>query len=38
VIALSGAGSGRKAVVDFASNAGRKEFLIARSPLQPLKR
>ena len=38
VIALSGSGSGRKATVDFASRAGRKKFVIARSPLQPVKK
>jgi len=38
VIALSGAGDSRKATVDFASRAGRKKFLIAASPLRPVKR
>jgi len=38
VIALSGSGPGRKATVDFASGAGQKKFVIAKSPLRPVKK
>lgn len=37
IVALSGAGAGRKATVDFASAAGRKKFVLAASPLRPVK-
>ena len=37
IIALSGSGPNRKATVQFASAAGRKKFLITRSPLRPVK-
>ncbi len=37
VVALSGTGPGRKATIDFASAAGRKKFLLAGSPLRPVK-
>ena len=37
IVALSGSGSERKATVDFASAAGRLRFVIARSPLRPVK-
>jgi len=37
VVALSGAGAGRKATVDFASAVGRKKFMLANSPLRPVK-
>ncbi len=37
VIALSGNGPKRQATVDFASAAGRKKFVISRSPLRPVK-
>ena len=38
VVALSGSGSGRKATVHFASRAGQKKFVIAKSPLRPVKK
>ncbi|MFH1922992.1 MAG: UvrD-helicase domain-containing protein [Planctomycetota bacterium] len=38
VVALSGSGPGRKATVDFASRAGQKKFVIADSPLRPVKK
>jgi len=38
VVALSGSGSGRKATVNFTSRAGQKKFVIAQSPLRPVKR
>ena len=37
IIALSGAGRGRKATVDFVSPARRVQFVIAASPLRPVK-
>jgi hypothetical protein len=36
-VALSGSGRQRKASVDFAT-AGRKKFLLADSPLRPVKK
>jgi len=38
VVALSGSGPARKATVAFASAAGRLKFVIAQSPLRPVKR
>ena len=38
VIALSGSGEARKATVNFASGAGQKKFVIAQSPLRPVRR
>jgi DNA helicase-2/ATP-dependent DNA helicase PcrA len=38
VVALSGIGSGRKATVNFASRVGQKKFVIARSPLRPVRK
>jgi len=38
VVALSGSGPGRKATVHFASSAGQKSFVIARSPLRPVRK
>ncbi|MBN1911867.1 MAG: UvrD-helicase domain-containing protein [Pirellulales bacterium] len=38
IIALSGSGANRKATVAFASSAGQRQFVLARSPLQPVKR
>ena len=37
VVALSGSGAARKATVDFASSAGRKRFILSKSPLRPVK-
>ncbi|MBN2473418.1 MAG: UvrD-helicase domain-containing protein [Pirellulales bacterium] len=37
IVALSGAGAGRKATVDFTSTAGRKKFVLAESPVRPVK-
>ncbi|NUQ64482.1 MAG: UvrD-helicase domain-containing protein [Pirellulales bacterium] len=37
VVALSGNGASRQATIDFASAAGRKKFVIAKSPLRPVK-
>ena len=37
IVALSGGGPGRQATVDFASAAGRKKFVIAKSPLRPVR-
>ncbi|NLX97257.1 MAG: UvrD-helicase domain-containing protein [Rhodopirellula sp.] len=37
VVALSGSGPMRQATVDFASAAGRKKFIIAKSPLRPVR-
>ena len=37
IVALSGAGAGRRATVDFASAAGRKMFVLRQSPLRPVK-
>jgi len=36
IAALSGSGAGRKATVDFRPPAGRKKFLLANAPLQPV--
>jgi len=36
VVALGGAGSSRKATVDFPPPAGRKKFFLQRSPLRPV--
>ena len=36
IVALSGAGDGRKATVNFASSAGRKKFALGASPLRPV--
>ena len=36
VVALSGAGNGRKATVDFPAPPGRKQFVLADSPLRPM--
>jgi len=38
VIALSGSGQRRKATVHFTSGAGQMKFLIAQSPLRPVKK
>jgi len=38
IVALGGAGDGRKATVDFFSNAGRKKFVLKTSPLTPVHR
>ena len=38
VVALSGAGAGRKATVDFTSSAGRRKFVLQDSPLRPVAR
>lgn len=38
IVALSGSGRGRKATVDFLSPTGRKKFVLASSPLRPVKR
>jgi len=37
IVALSGAGSGRKATVDFPVPVGRRKFVLADSPIRPLK-
>jgi DNA helicase-2/ATP-dependent DNA helicase PcrA len=37
IVALSGAGRGRKATIDFPLPTGRKKFVLASSPLRPLK-
>jgi DNA helicase-2/ATP-dependent DNA helicase PcrA len=37
IVALSGSGAGRQAVVDFSPPAGRMKFLLAASPLRPVK-
>jgi DNA helicase-2/ATP-dependent DNA helicase PcrA len=37
IIALSGAGQNRRATVAFASTAGQKTFVLAKSPLRPAK-
>jgi DNA helicase-2/ATP-dependent DNA helicase PcrA len=37
IIALGGAGAARKATVLFASEAGEKNFVLAKSPLRPAK-
>ena len=37
IVALSGSGLRRTAVVDFASSAGQKRFVLAKSPLRPAK-
>jgi hypothetical protein len=37
VVALSGAGASRKATVEFPSPTGRKQFVLAASPLRPVK-
>ena len=37
IIALSGAGHGRQATVDFVSPAHRVQFVLAASPLRPVK-
>ncbi|MHC4400889.1 MAG: hypothetical protein ACYTG0_14530, partial [Planctomycetota bacterium] len=36
VVALSGSGASRKATVRFASQAGQRKFVIAKSSLQPV--
>ena len=38
IIALSGVGALRKATVEFGQPAGRKKFVLASSPLRPVKR
>jgi len=38
IVALSGSGERRKATVDFQSRVGRKGFVLAMSPLRPVKR
>lgn len=37
VVALSGSGFSRKATVDFPASAGRLKFVLAQSPLRPVK-
>jgi len=37
IVALSGTGPGRKATIDFPRPTGRKKFVLASSPLRPLK-
>lgn len=37
IVALSGTGAGRKATIDFPRPTGRKKFVLASSPLRPLK-
>ncbi len=37
IVALSGSGLGRKATVDFPTSAGRVKFMLAKSPLRPVK-
>jgi DNA helicase-2/ATP-dependent DNA helicase PcrA len=37
VAALSGSGAARKATIDFAASAGRKRFVLSKSPLRPVK-
>jgi hypothetical protein len=37
VVALSGSGAARKATIDFALLAGRKSFVLSKSPLRPVK-
>ncbi len=37
VVALSGAGSNRRATVDFTPAVGRKKFVLQQSPLRPVK-
>jgi DNA helicase-2/ATP-dependent DNA helicase PcrA len=37
IVALSGTGAGRKATVDFPRPTGRKKFVLASSPLRPVK-
>ncbi len=38
VVALSGSGEARKATVNFASGSGQKKFVIAQSPLRPVRK
>jgi hypothetical protein len=38
IVALSGSGAGRKATVDFASGSGRLKFVLASSPLRPVRK
>ena len=38
VMALSGSGNSRRVTVNFASRAGQKKFVIAKSPLRPVKK
>jgi len=38
VVALSGSGRGRKATVHFGSRVGQKKFVIAGSPLRPVRK
>ncbi len=38
IVALSGSGARRKATVDFASGSGRLKFVLASSPLRPVKK
>jgi DNA helicase-2/ATP-dependent DNA helicase PcrA len=37
IVALSGSGDRRTATVTFASSAGEKKFMLAKSPLRPAK-
>jgi DNA helicase-2/ATP-dependent DNA helicase PcrA len=37
IVALSGTGDGRKATIDFPRPTGRKKFVLASSPLRPVK-
>ena len=37
IVALSGSGASRRATVDFSSSAGRVKFVLAKSPLRPVK-
>ena len=37
IVALAGRGAGRKATIDFPRPAGRKKFVLASSPLRPMK-
>lgn len=37
IVALSGSGARRTATVDFASSAGQKRFVVAQSPLRPVR-
>jgi DNA helicase II / ATP-dependent DNA helicase PcrA len=37
VVALSGSGPARKATIDFTPAAGRKSFVLSKSPLRPVK-
>jgi DNA helicase-2/ATP-dependent DNA helicase PcrA len=37
IVALSGSGLSRRATVDFASSAGRKSYVLSKSPLRPVK-